>query len=135
MKARSLSVLRWLIAHAWAHRALYIWLPASIFLVLGALRGYRTLTGREPLDDAPIGAIWNFVLLVVAVILTAWTKPLLFDDIDTREFFPPDKRTERVPFSGTDQGAEWRARTWRIAIDSLETAFLLSLFSFFLLRA
>ncbi len=102
----------WTKSHVWVHRPFYLWLPLGVVAVIAGLHGYSFLTGRQPLDDAPIGALWNVLLALVAVILTNSTKPRLFDDVDTTK----------------------ESRWWRVAIDSLETAFLLVFFGWLLLH-
>lgn len=102
--------LAWLRSHLWVHRPFYLWLPIVLLGVWASLHGYHALTGRAPVDDLPVGALGNLLILIVAIILTNWTKARLFDDIDTTK----------------------EDRWWRVAIDSLETAFLLVLFCYVL---
>lgn len=125
-----MKILAWLRAHIFHHRPLYFWLPAAAFLVWLLLTGYSHLSGRAPIDDAPIGALWNLIGLVLVVVLTRWTKPALFDDIDTREL------VKRVVDGGLRlSGAHAFALLGRVLIDSAETVFLLCFFAHFLFRA
>lgn len=105
------SKWQWIKDHVWIHRPLYIWLPVILLGIWGMLHGYAALTGRAPVDDLPVGALGNLLIIIVAVILTNWTKPRLFDDIDT-----------------TIAGTAW----WRICVDTFETCFLLALFCYVL---
>lgn len=100
----------WVRSHLWIHRPFYLWLPIIVVGIWAALHGYYSLTGRTPVDDLPVGALWNVLILIVAIILTNNVKPRLFDDIDTTK----------------------ETRWWRVAIDTFETCFLLVLFCYVL---
>lgn len=102
--------LAWIRDHLWIHRPFYLWLPVVLVGIWGSLHGYHALTGRAPVDDLPVGALGNLLILIVAIILTNWTKPRLFDDVDTTK----------------------ENRWWRVAIDTFETCFLLVLFCYVL---
>jgi hypothetical protein len=85
--------------------------PASIILLLGGIYGINLLTGRPILDspDVLVGLLYNCVGVVFVIMLTGFTKPLLFDDIDTTN--------PKTPLG-------------RCILDSLETVFLLLFFAY-----
>jgi hypothetical protein len=99
--------------HIACWRENYVLLPLAISLLYGAIHGVHRLTGRAIVDDpgAIVGMLYNFIGLVFAVMLAGFVKPLLFDDIDTRE-------------PGTTLG--------RAILDSCETFALLLVFVWFL---
>lgn len=108
------SKWEWIKNHVKIHRPFYVWFPLSLIGSVLFAKGYQMLTGRAPIDDVPMGAVWNIVLAVGVVVLVNNTKARLFDDIDTRD--------PKLPW-------------WRVLIDSCETVFLLLLFYFMVFRS
>ncbi|SRR6266851_9129463 len=72
----------WIRSHLWVHRPFYLWLPIVLLSVWGAIRGYHALTGRAPVDDLPVGALGNLLILIAAGIMTNWFHPRLFGIVE-----------------------------------------------------
>jgi len=99
----------------WEHvsfwRESYILFPITIGLLLAALYSINWITGRPILDspDVLVGLLYNCIGAVFVLMLTGFTKPLLFDDLDTTNLKTP---------------------LGRCILDSLETVFLLLFFAY-----
>lgn len=87
----------------------YVFLPYILLLFIGFTYGVHWWTGRPITDDmdALVGMMLKVVQSTLVVILTGFTKPLLFVD-----YSPTDK----TPFS-------------KHLLDSCETVFLLLFFA------
>ena len=73
--------------HIKAEREWYILLPVAIALLIFVAWFVAVLTGRAPADDAGalFGCTQNLFIASLVIALTGFTKPHLFDDIDTTQ--------------------------------------------------